>query len=248
MVLFSFLFLVPKISFQNQTERFLLRPYSYPKTKNFRLFRPRRLCVVVNLYSIYIQIHQNKGSIEVIWSCSPFFSLCRRYLMYYKGRRDFTHSAIMIIMTIMTIWTIMNIMTIMTIRTERLHPRHYLVLVLKWLLITTWGRQDGSRHRCMFLFFLVKFCCCISLFCIHAQFFVLKWSLSASMICHGNNDIQGVGYENTQRSTSWRNYCNDSNVVAGISPLRSWKKKSNFAENTLRWWYYPKISLYVIDS
>ena len=62
--------------------------------KSFRLFRPRRLCVVINLC---IQIHQNQGSIEVIWSCSPFFSLCRRYLMYYKGQRGFTHSTIMII-------------------------------------------------------------------------------------------------------------------------------------------------------
>ena len=32
-------------------------------------------------------------------------------------------------------------------RTGRFHPRHYLVLVLKWLLITTWGRQEGWRHR-----------------------------------------------------------------------------------------------------
>ena len=32
-------------------------------------------------------------------------------------------------------------------RTGKFHPGHYLVLVLKWLLITTWGRQEGWRHR-----------------------------------------------------------------------------------------------------
>ena len=29
----------------------------------------------------------------------------------------------------------------------RLHPQHWLVLIIKWLLVTTWGRQDGVRHH-----------------------------------------------------------------------------------------------------
>ena len=28
----------------------------------------------------------------------------------------------------------------------RLHPQHWLMLIIKWLLVTTWGRLDGVRH------------------------------------------------------------------------------------------------------
>ena len=28
----------------------------------------------------------------------------------------------------------------------RLHPQHWLVLIIKWLLVTTWGRVEGLRH------------------------------------------------------------------------------------------------------
>ena len=29
---------------------------------------------------------------------------------------------------------------------DRLHPQHWLMLIIKWLLVTTWGRVDGVRH------------------------------------------------------------------------------------------------------
>ena len=29
---------------------------------------------------------------------------------------------------------------------DRLHPQHWLVLIIKWLLVTTWGRVEGLRH------------------------------------------------------------------------------------------------------
>eukprot|EP00092_Neocalanus_flemingeri_P001422 GFUD01001518.1.p1 GENE.GFUD01001518.1~~GFUD01001518.1.p1 ORF type:complete len:523 (+),score=123.72 GFUD01001518.1:307-1875(+) len=31
-------------------------------------------------------------------------------------------------------------------RTDKFHPCHYLVLIIKWLLITSWGRVEGMRH------------------------------------------------------------------------------------------------------
>jgi len=31
--------------------------------------------------------------------------------------------------------------------TGKFHPRHYLVLIIKWLLITAWGRVEGLRHN-----------------------------------------------------------------------------------------------------
>ena len=29
----------------------------------------------------------------------------------------------------------------------RFHPQHWLMLIIKWLLVTTWGRVDGVRHH-----------------------------------------------------------------------------------------------------
>jgi hypothetical protein len=31
--------------------------------------------------------------------------------------------------------------------TDQLHPTHFLVLILKWLLITSWGRIPGLMHK-----------------------------------------------------------------------------------------------------
>ena len=30
---------------------------------------------------------------------------------------------------------------------DRLHSQHWLMLIIKWLLVTTWGRRDGVRHH-----------------------------------------------------------------------------------------------------
>ena len=32
---------------------------------------------------------------------------------------------------------------------DRFHPRHYLILIIKWLLLTTWGRTEGLKHSQM---------------------------------------------------------------------------------------------------
>jgi len=32
-------------------------------------------------------------------------------------------------------------------RTDKFHPRHYLVMIIKWLLMTSWGRVEGLRHN-----------------------------------------------------------------------------------------------------
>ena len=30
---------------------------------------------------------------------------------------------------------------------EKFHPQHWLLLIIKWLLITSWGRVDGIKHH-----------------------------------------------------------------------------------------------------
>ena len=42
---------------------------------------------------------------------------------------------------------VVGILALLESGTHRFHATHYLVLILKWLLITNWGRVDGFMHK-----------------------------------------------------------------------------------------------------